>query len=45
MGSANPSHMLRMLKSVSKRDIDIGQVRDDALAMVKNSQRLRANHA
>ena len=38
MGSANPSHMLRILKSVSKTGIDIGQVRDDALAMVKYSQ-------
>ena len=42
MGSANPSHMQRMLKSVSKRGIDIGQVRCDVLGMVENSQRPRA---
>lgn len=38
MGSANPSHMLRMLKSVSRSGIDIGQVQDDALGLVKYSQ-------
>ncbi len=43
MDSANPFHMLRMLRRASKRGIDVGQVRGDARGMVKYLQGLKQN--
>jgi hypothetical protein len=41
MDSANPFHMLRMLRRARKPDIDVGQVRGDAWGMVKYLQGFR----